>query len=82
MYNKFLAAKELNVKVGDRVSSHGYSGTVLEVVRGFHKEWDGKEYVKREGSDYTNVVIHFDETQDIARFGQYQNGQYGEFVVI
>ena len=82
MKNIYMAEKELNVKVGDRVSSHGYRGTVTEVYRGYRKEWNGNEYVKQEGSDYTNVVIHFDEDQDIARFGQYQNGEYGEFVII
>lgn len=82
MYNKFLNEKELNVKPGDRVSVHGYRGTVLEVLRGRHKEWNGKEYADVEGSDYTNVTVHFDEDQDIAKYGQYQNGQYGEFVVL
>lgn len=82
MKNTYLTEKELNVKVGDRVYSHGYRGTVTEVYRGFRKEWNGREYVKQEGSDYTDVTIHFDEDQDIAAYGQYQNGTYGEFEVI
>lgn len=82
MKNIYMAEKELNVKVGDRVACHGYRGTVTNVYRGYSKEWNGAEYVKQEGSDYTNVAIHFDEDQDIARYGQYQNGTYGEFEVI
>ena len=82
MKNIYMAEKELNVKVGDRVAAHGYRGTVTEVHRGYRKEWNGTEYVKQEGSDYTNVSIHFDEDQDIAGFGQYQNGEYGQFTVI
>lgn len=82
MYNKFMAEKEINVKVGDRVAVQGYRGTVLEVKKGFDKEWNGAEYVKVEGTDFTNVKVHFDESQDIAKFGQYQNGDYGMYTVI
>lgn len=80
MYNRLMKEKELNVKVGDTVSVQGNRGTVTEVFKGFHKEWNGKEYVKVEGSDYTNVKVHF--TGELASWGQYQDGVYGGYTVI
>ena len=79
MYNKFMEAKELNVKVGDKVFVQGNAGIVTEVFKGFDKEWNGKEYVKKEGTDYTNVRVHF--TGELARWGQYQDEVYGGYCV-
>lgn len=80
MFNKFLNAKELNVKIGDRVSVQGNEGIVTEVFRGIHKEWNGKEYVEAPGTEYTQVRVHFGG--ELAKWGQYQDGVYGGFVVI
>jgi hypothetical protein len=80
MKNIYMEEKELNVKVGDRVCVQGNEGIVTEVFRGYSKEWNGKEYVKAEGSDYTDVRVHF--TGELARWGQYQDGVYGGFVVL
>lgn len=80
MYNKFMDERELNIKVGDKVSVQGNEGYVTEVIKGYKKEWNGKEYVKIEGTDYTSVKVHF--TAELARWGQYQDGVYGGFVVI
>lgn len=82
MYNRFLGPRELAVKAGDRVAVQGYHGTVLEVHRGHRKEWNGTEYAPVPGGDWTSVTVHFDETEDVARFGQYQNGEYGDFKVL
>lgn len=84
MYNRLMADKEINVKVGDRVEVQGYTGTVTDVYHGFSTEWNGTEYVKVEGSDYTNVQVHFDEKDNygIAEYGQYQDSWYGGYVVI
>lgn len=45
MINSFMKAKELNVKVGDKVSVQGNAGTVTEVIR---------------TDDRTSVRVHFD----------------------
>lgn len=82
MYNKFMEQKEINVKVGNRVSVQGYRGTVTKVHKGTKKEWNGKEYANIPGTEYTDVEVHFDDDQDIARFGQYQDGYYGSYTVI
>lgn len=79
MYNKFMDAKELNVKVGDRVAVCGWRGTVTEVLRGSVTEWNGTEYVKVPGKEYTHVKVHFDDNGIGA---QYQNGIYGGYTVI
>lgn len=83
MYNKFHTPRELAVKPGDRVSVQGYRGKVLEV---FHtpnqKQWDGHSYVDIPDTESTYVTVHFDESQDIAGYRQYQNGTYGGFTVI
>ena len=80
MYNKFAEAKELNVKVGDKVSVQGNKGIVTEVFRGHDSEWNGTEYAKVSGTEYTNVRVHF--TGELANWGQYQDGVYGGFEVI
>lgn len=80
MYNKLMDSKELNVKVGDKVSVQGNRGVVTEVIKGHHTEWNGSEYVKVDGSEYTNVRVHFE--CELARWGQYQDGVYGGYVVI
>lgn len=80
MKNIYMNEKELNVKVGDTVSVWGNRGTVIEVVKGFDTEWNGTEYVKADGSDFTNVRVHF--TGELANWGQYQDGEYGMFEVI
>lgn len=84
MYNKFMEEKEINVKVGDRVSVQGFRGTVIDVEHGIKKEWNGTEYVKVDNSEFTNVCVHFDEKDNygIAKYGQYQNGWYGGYTVI
>lgn len=80
MYNKFMQEKELNVQVGDIVSVQGNRGIVTEVFRGYETEWNGAEYAKIEGTDYTNVKVHF--TDELANWGQYQDGVYGLYTVI
>lgn len=80
MYNKFMAAKELNVKEGDIVAVQGNRGIVTEVLRGNDVEWNGREYVDVEGTEYTNVRVCF--TGDIAQWGQYQDGVYGGYTVL
>lgn len=80
MYNKFMNDKEINVKVGDRVSVQGNRGVVTEVIHGFDWEWNGKEYVKVPNSDFTNVRVNFDG--ELAKWGQYQGGTYGGYVVL
>ena len=80
MYNKFMKNKEINVKVGDTVSVQGNIGTVTEVFHNTKKEWNGKEYVKVEGSESTCVRVHF--TGELANWGQYQDEVYGIYTVI
>jgi len=82
MYDKFLSDRDRAVEVGDRVAVMGYRGTVTSVFHGVDKQWDGCEYVSVPGSEYTHVKVHFDENQDIAEYGQYQDGTYGGFTVI
>ena len=84
MYNRLMADKEINVKVGDRVAVQGYTGTVTDIHHGFDTEWNGTEYVKVEGSESTSVQVHFDEKDNygIAEYGQYQDCWYGGYVVI
>ena len=80
MYNRLMKEKELNVKVGDKVAVQGNRGTVTEVFRDHEVEWNGKEYVKVEGSEYTNVRVHFEG--ELANWGQYQDGVYGGYTVL
>ena len=44
MYNKFLDAKELNVKIGDKVLVQGNKGIVTDVIQ---------------DADTTDVRVHF-----------------------
>ena len=74
--------KEINVKVGDRVSVQGNRGTVTAVFHSIDKEWNGREYADVAGTESTTVEVHFDEDQEIAKFGQYQNGHFGGYTVI
>lgn len=80
MYNRLMNEKELKVKVGDEVSVQGNRGIVTEVLRTVETEWNGKEYVKIDGSDTTSVRVHF--TGELASYGQYQDNVYGGFVVV
>ena len=79
MYNRLMKAKELNVKVGDKVVVQGNEGIVTEVFHNVDKEWNGKEYVAIKDSESTSVRVHF--TGDLARWGQYQDGVYGGYIV-
>lgn len=80
MYNKFMNPKEINVKVGDRVAVQGNRGVVTEVLKGHDTEWNGSEYVKVDGTDYTHVRVHFEG--ELANWPQYQDGVYGGYEVI
>lgn len=80
MYNRLMAEKEINVKVGDTVAVQGNRGTVTEVLKHFDTEWNGKEYAKVEGSEGTYVRVHF--TGELANWGQYQDGVYGGYTVL
>lgn len=80
MFNRFMSDDQLAVRVGDRVSVQGNEGTVIQVVRGVEKEWDGVQYAEVPGTEFTNVRVHFDG--DLANWGQYQDGEYGCFSVI
>ena len=80
MYNKMMNDKEINVKVGDRVSVMGNRGIVTEVIHGVDKEWNGKEYAVVPNSEFTNVRVNF--VGELARWGQYQGGTYGGYIVI
>ena len=80
MYNRLMQAKELNVKVGDKVSVQGNKGTVTEVIKTTDTEWNGTEYVKVEGSETTSIRVHFEG--ELARWGQYQDGVYGGYTVL
>ena len=80
MFNKYMDSKELNVKVGDRVSVQGNRGVVTKVIKGINKEWNGKEYAAVPGTEYTDVQVHFGG--ELARWGQYQDGVYGCFTVL
>lgn len=84
MFNRLMSEREINVKVGDRVSVQGYRGTVIDVHHGYDTEWNGTEYVKVAGSESTSVQVHFDEENNYntASYGQYQNGWYGGYTVI
>lgn len=84
MFNRLMAEKEINVKVGDRVAVQGYRGTVIDVYHGIKTEWNGTEYVPVEGSESTTVQVHFDEENNynIASYGQYQDGWYGGYIVL
>lgn len=82
MYNKFMAEKEINVRIGDRVAVQGHKGTVIDVLKGHKIEWNGSEYVKVDGSEYTNVKVHFDDSDDLSQFGQYQDKVYGGYSII
>ena len=84
MYNKFMKPSELNVTNGARVAVtgnavakdfavNGYYGTVTEVFKGIDAE---------NNEPYTNVRVIFDDNEDIAIFGQYQNGVYGCFSIL
>ena len=80
MYNKFMETKEINVKVGDKVSVQGNRGVVTEVFRTTDKEWNGKEYIDVPNTESTAVRVHFDG--ELANWGQYQDGVYGGYTVI
>lgn len=80
MFNKYMNDKELNVKVGDRVFVQGNRGIVTKVINGINKEWNGKEYAPVAGTEFTNVRVHFEG--ELAKWGQYQDGEYGCFEVI
>mgnify|MGYP006992071463 CR=1 FL=1 len=80
MYNKMMNDKEINVKVGDRVSVQGNRGIVTDVIHGVEKEWNGKEYAVVPNSEFTNVRVHFDG--ELAKWGQYQDGEYGCYTVL
>lgn len=80
MYNKFMNDKEINVKVGDRVSVQGNRGVVIEVIKGRDIEWNGTEYAEVPNTDYTNVRVHFEG--ELANWKQYQDGTYGGYTVI
>lgn len=80
MYNRLMAEKEINVKVGDTVSVQGNRGVVTEVFRTHDTEWNGKEYIKVENSETTSVRVHF--SGDLAKWGQYQDGVYGGYTVL
>ena len=82
MFNKYMAEKELNVKVGDRVCVQGYKGTVIDVDHSIRQEWNGEAYVDVAGTESTTVQVHLDEEVSIAEYGQYQNGWYGGYTVI
>lgn len=84
MFNKYMAEKELNVKVGDRVCVQGYKGTVIDVDHSIKQEWNGEAYVDVAGTESTTVQVHFDEEDNygIAEYGQYQDGWYGGYTVI
>ena len=84
MKNSYMEEKEINVKVGDRVISHGNKGTVTKVYRGIDKKWNGKEYEEIPGTEFTQVTIHFDEDSELVSRGymQYQDGPYGEYYVL
>ena len=83
MYNRLMSEKEINVKIGDRVSVQGFKGTVTEVYHSVRKEWNGTEYVEVEGTESTTVQVHFDEDNNygIAK-AVYQDGHYGGYEVI
>lgn len=67
MLNTFLTDKEIIVKVGDRVAVQGYRGFVTEVIK---------------TASSTNVRVHFDESEAIAVYNQYQDKIFGGFTVI
>ena len=56
MFNRLMNDKDLKVKVGDRVAVQGYRGTVIDVMRGIHTEWNGTEYAEVEGTEWTEVA--------------------------
>ena len=80
MYNHLMAEKEINVKVGDRVSVQGNEGIVTKVIRTSDTEWNGSEYVVVPDTESTTVRVHF--TGALAEWGQYQDGNYGGYTVI
>lgn len=80
MYNRLMNERELNVKVGDKVAVLGNRGIVTEVFHSHDTEWNGKEYVKVQGSESTSVRVNF--TGELASWGQYQNKVYGDYVVV
>lgn len=84
MFNRLMADREINVKVGDRVAVQGYKGTVIDVYHSIKTEWNGTEYVEVAGTEGTQVQVHFDEKDNygIAEYGQYQDGWYGGYTVI
>lgn len=84
MFNRLMADREINVKVGDRVAVQGFRGTVTDVYHGIKTEWNGTEYAPIKDTEFTQVQIHFDEENNynIASYGQYQDGWYGGYEVI
>lgn len=84
MFNKYMNEREINVKVGDRVTVQGYRGTVIDVYHGIKTEWNGTKYVEVAGTENTSVQVHFDEENNynISNYGQYQDGWYGGYAII
>lgn len=80
MYNRLMAEKEINVKVGDKVAVQGNRGIVTEVFHTTDTEWNGKEYIEVKGSESTSVRVHF--SGELAAWGQYQDGVYGGYTVL
>ena len=80
MKNNMMKPRELNVKVGDKVSVQGNKGIVTEVLKAIDTEWKGKEYVEVPGSESISVRVHF--SGELANYGQYQDGMYGGYVVV
>lgn len=83
MKNSMMAEKELNVKVGDRVSVQGNCGTVLEVSVTKQTEWNAEKklYEEVEGSEATYVRVNFDSDNELHNTC-YNNEWYGGYWVI
>ena len=80
MYNHLMTKEQLNVKAGDHVVVMGYRGIVEDVYRGYKTEYNGREYVKKAGTDYTSVKVDF--KGELSTWGQYNHGYYGNFTII
>ena len=80
MKNTLMNARELNVKIGDKVSVQGNKGIVTDVFHNIDTEWNGEKYVKVKDSESTSVRVHF--IGELASWKQYQDGVYGDFTII
>lgn len=80
MYNHLMTKEQLAVNVGDHVAVLGYKGIVEKVLHAIDKEWDGEKYVDVAGTESTSIQVNF--TGDLANWGQYQHGVYGDFAII